>query len=77
MRVIGWTVKFMLFLVLLALSLAWMIFFGAFATACMASVIFAPVGIAGYGLAVMPLFAALGWMGWGRHGQQVTVNVTN
>lgn len=75
MRAIRFTFKVILFLVMLTLSLAWMIFFGIFATACVASVVFFPVGIACYGLAIMPLFAALGWMGMGRH-QNVNVTVS-
>lgn len=77
MRVIVWTLKFVLFFVMLMLALAWMAFFGIVGTAFMASVFFTPVGLACYGVAVMPLFAALGWMGWRKPAGQVTVNVTN
>jgi hypothetical protein len=75
MRAIKLILKLILFIVWVTLALAWMIFFGAFGAACLASVVFAPVGIASFGLAVMPLFAALTFMGWRHQSQQVTVNV--
>lgn len=75
MRVIKFCLKFVTGIVLLVLSLAWMVFFGVFATAMVASVLFFPLGIATYGLAAMPLFAALTWMGLRSKPQTVVVNV--
>ena len=74
MGVIKFTLKLILFLVWLMLAIVWMIFFGAFGAACFASVLFVPVGVASFGLATMPLFTALAWMGWHhRPAQQVVI----
>lgn len=75
MRVVKFIIKLMLGTIMVGLSLAWMIVCGAFGVACFASVFLAPVGIAAFGLATMPLWAALSWMGHGRSSQQVIVNV--
>lgn len=75
MRVIKFILKFILGTVMLVLALAWMLVCGAFGVACFASVFFAPVGIAAFGLATMPLWAALAMMTGRRHSQQVIVNV--
>lgn len=75
MKVIRFVLKLIVFTVMLTLSLVWMIFFGAFGVACFASVLFFPVGVASFGLATMPLFMALGWMGWHRGSNTVIVNV--
>jgi len=73
MGVIKLLLKLILFIMWLALSLAWMIFFGAFGVACFASVFFVPVGVASFGLAMMPLFSALAFMGWHKPTQQVII----
>lgn len=73
MRAIRFTLKAIIGLVLIILSLAWMIFFGVWGVFLLASVFFGPVGIASFGLATMPLFAALAWMGVRRPAQQVVI----
>jgi uncharacterized membrane protein YccF (DUF307 family) len=73
MRVIKATLKLILFVVWVSLSLAWMVFFGAVGVAACATVLLVPMGLMSFGLATMPLFAALGWMGLRRPAQQVIV----
>jgi uncharacterized membrane protein YccF (DUF307 family) len=75
MKVVRFVLKFIVFTVWLVLALAWLVFFGAFGVACFASVLFIPVGVASFGLALMPLMVALSWMGWHHSPTSVTVNV--
>ena len=77
MRAIRFTLKFTLATVWIILALAWMVFFGVFGAALFASFFFAPLGIACFGLATMPLFAALAWMGVRKSPTQQVVIVNS
>lgn len=74
MRFIRAVLKFVLFVIMLTLSLVWMLFFGVIGVAAFSTFLLAPLGVASFGIATMPLFAALGWMGL-RRPATVVVNV--
>ena len=63
MRFFLFLIKLTLGLFLISLAMLWMIFFGAVGAACVASVFLFPVGIALFGLATVPLWSALTWLG--------------
>lgn len=76
MGVIKFLLKLILFCVWVSLAVVWMVFFGVFGAACFASVFFVPIGVMSFGMTTMPLFAALGWMGWHRRPAQQVIVVT-
>lgn len=62
MRVIALTLRLMLGCIMLLLSLAWLVFFGAVGVAACSTVVLFPLGLAAFGLATMPLWSAAGWI---------------